>query len=82
MEHPISGMCSPPDAVPLLQFMLRAINAKKVVECGVFSGQVPAAGITCSTWRNWQHFSVVPDMSQALLLVYRLHSARHGPGAS
>ena len=41
MEHPISGMCSPADSVPLLQFLLRAVNAKKVVECGVFTGESP-----------------------------------------
>lgn len=39
MNHPISGMCSPPDSVPLLQFLVRAVNAKRIVECGVFSGE-------------------------------------------
>jgi predicted O-methyltransferase YrrM len=45
MEHPRSGMCSPPDSVPLLQLLMRSIGAKKVAEVGVFTGAaaLPAA---------------------------------------
>ena len=33
-----SGMCSPPDSIPLLQMMVKLTQAKKIVEVGVFTG--------------------------------------------
>lgn len=38
MEHTRAEMCSPPDSVPFLQLMMKLVNAKKVVEVGVFTG--------------------------------------------
>ncbi len=38
MKHARAGMCSPPDSIPLLQLMVQLLNAKKIVEVGVFTG--------------------------------------------
>ena len=38
MKQSRSGMCSPPDSIPLLQMMVMLTQAKKVVEVGVFTG--------------------------------------------
>lgn len=36
--HTRSGMCSPPDSIPLLQMMIKLTQARKIVEVGVFTG--------------------------------------------
>jgi len=33
-----SGMCSPPDSIPLLQMLVKLTQAEKIVEVGVFTG--------------------------------------------
>ncbi|CAL8470927.1 g10469 [Coccomyxa elongata] len=38
MKHRRAGMCSPPDSIPLLQLLVHLVNAKKIVEVGVFTG--------------------------------------------
>ncbi len=39
MKHRRAGMCSPPDSIPLLQLLVQLVNAKKIVEVGVFTGE-------------------------------------------
>ena len=40
MQQKRSGMCSPPDSIPLLQMMVKLTQAKKIVEVGVFTGDL------------------------------------------
>ncbi len=46
MRQKRSGMCSPPDSIPLLQMMVKLTQAKKIVEVGVF---------TCDLMHNPYH---------------------------
>ena len=43
MKHRRAGMCSPPDSIPLLQLLVQLVNAKKIVEVGVFTGEQDAS---------------------------------------
>ncbi len=44
LKHPRAGMVSPPDSIAILQMLAKLVDAKKILEIGVFTG--PGACIT------------------------------------
>lgn len=39
VKHSWGGMCSPPDSIPMLQLLVQLLQAKRIVEVGVFTGE-------------------------------------------
>lgn len=52
LQHPRAGMCSPPDSVAVLQQLLRLVGAKKVIEVGVFTGEMVIIADSCGFYQT------------------------------
>lgn len=78
MKHRRAGMCSPPDSIPLLQLLVQLVNAKKIVEVGVFTGEQDPSPCTNVIFQYMHAHD--NDTDREVMCGGRLHEPWHGSG--